>query len=100
MDFLPEKGAFIDRRLADDEIKSLLNEKLKEFKVTLKDKELYIFQHRLLAENPATLQEIGNEYGITRERSRQIEERLLRKIKAFLEEEIPGIEDYQIKLGE
>ena len=70
------------------------------FKETLKDKELYIFQHRLLAENPATLQEIGNEYGITRERSRQIEERLLRKIKAFLEEEIPGIEDYQIKLGE
>ena len=100
MEFLPEKGEFIDRRLADDEIKSLLNEKLKEFKETLKDKELYIFQHRLLAENPATLQEIGNEYGITRERSRQIEERLLRKIKAFLEEEIPGIEDYQIKLGE
>jgi len=100
MEFLPEKGEFIDRRLADDEIKSLLNEKLKEFKETLKDKELYIFQHRLLAENPATLQEIGNEYGITRERARQIEERLLRKIKAFLEEEIPGIEDYQIKLGE
>jgi RNA polymerase sigma-32 factor len=100
MEFLPAKGEFIDRRLADDEIKSLLNEKLKEFKETLKDKELYIFQHRLLAENPATLQEIGNEYGITRERARQIEERLLRKIKAFLEEEIPGIEDYQIKLGE
>ena len=100
MEFLPEKGEFIDRRLADDEIKSLLNEKLKEFKETLKDKELYIFQHRLLAENPATLQAIGNEYGITRERARQIEERLLRKIKAFLEEEIPGIEDYQIKLGE
>jgi len=100
MESLPEKGEFIDRRLADDEIKSLLNEKLKEFKETLKDKELYIFQHRLLAENPATLQEIGNEYGITRERARQIEERLLRKIKAFLEEELPGIEDYQIKLGE
>ena len=100
MGSLPEKGEFIDRRLADDEIKSLLNEKLKEFKETLKDKELYIFQHRLLAENPATLQEIGNEYGITRERARQIEERLLRKIKAFLEEELPGIEDYQIKLGE
>ena len=100
MDFLPEKRALIDRRLADDEFKSLVNEKLKEFKKTLRDKELDIYQNRLLAETPATLQEIGDKYGITRERTRQIEERLLKKIKAFLEEEIPGIEDYQIKTGE
>jgi len=100
MDFLPEKKALIDRRLADDEIKSLVNQKLKEFKKTLKDKELDIYQNRLLAENPATLQDIGNKYGITRERTRQIEEKLLKKIKAFLEEEIPGIEDYPIKIGE
>lgn len=100
MDFIPEKQMLTDRRLADDEIKSLVNQKLKEFKKTLKGKELDIYQNRLLAENPATLQEIGNQYGITRERTRQIEARLLRKIKTFLEKEIPGIEDYQIKIGE
>ncbi len=72
---------------------------LKKFKKTLKDKELVIYETRLLAENPATLQEIGDKYGVTRERTRQIEERLLRKIKAFLKEEIPGIEEYQIKIG-
>jgi RNA polymerase sigma-32 factor len=99
MDFLPEKKALIDKKLADDEIKSLVNQKLKKFKKTLKDKELDIYETRLLAENPATLQEIGDRYGITRERTRQIEERLLRKIKEFLTEEIPGIEEDKIKIG-
>jgi RNA polymerase sigma-32 factor len=97
MDFLPASKELIDGKLEDNEIKSILYEKLKDFKKTLKDKELYIYQNRILAENPATLQEIGDKYGITRERTRQIEERLLRKIKDFLKEEIPGIEDYQIK---
>jgi RNA polymerase sigma-32 factor len=99
MDFLPEKKALIDKKLADDEIKSLVNQKLKKFKKTLKDKELDIYETRLLAENPATLQKIGDKYGITRERTRQIEEKLLRKIKEFLTEEIPGIEEDQIKIG-
>ena len=98
MDFLPASKELIDGKLEDNEIKSILYEKLKDFKKTLKDKELDIYQNRILAENPATLQEIGDKYGITRERTRQIEERLLRKIKDFLKEEIPGIEDYQIKI--
>jgi len=98
MDFLPEKKALLDKKLADDEIKSLVNQKLKKFKKTLKDKELDIYETRLLAENPATLQEIGDRYGITRERTRQIEGRLLRKIKEFLTEEIPGIEEDKIKI--
>ena len=97
MDFLPASKELIDGKLEDNEIKSILYEKLKDFKKTLKDKELYIYENRILAENPATLQEIGDKYGVTRERTRQIEERLLRKIKDFLKEEIPGIEDYQIK---
>jgi len=100
MDFLPQKQALTDRKLADDEMKSLVSEKLKEFKKILEDKELDIYQNRLLAEKPATLQEIGDKYGVTRERARQIEERLLRKLKEFLQKEIPDIEDYQIKIGE
>ena len=46
------------------------------FGATLKDKEAVIFSERLLAEQPLTLQEIGDKYGISRERVRQIEERL------------------------
>ena len=99
MDFLPAKEDSIEKNLAKNEIQSLVNTKLNEFKKTIKDKELYLFENRILTEKPATLQEIGDNYGITRERARQIEERLMRKIKAFLETEIPGIEDYPIKFG-
>jgi len=99
MDVLPQKEERIDKTLAKREMQGLVNKKLKEFKKTLKNKELYLYEHRLLAESPATLQEIGDNYGITRERARQIEEKLLRKIKTYLEEEIPGVEDYPIKIG-
>jgi RNA polymerase sigma-32 factor len=99
MEVLPTKEDSIEKKLAKDEIQSLVREKLNEFKKSLKNKELYLFENRILTEKPSTLQEIGDYYGITRERTRQIEEKLMRKIKAFLEEEIPGIEDYPIKLG-
>ena len=99
LDVLPGKGERIDKTLAKLEINALLEEKLKEFKKTLKNKERYLFEHRILAENPLTLQEIGDTYGITRERVRQIEEKLLRKIRTYLEQEIPDIDDYQIKIG-
>ena len=99
MDFVPLRQESIDATLAEGEIQSLVTEKLKEFKKTLKDKELYLFENRLLTESPLTLQEIGNNYGITRERARQIEERLLNKIKTYLEQEIPGITDAQTKTG-
>ena len=98
MDFLPAKEDSIEKKLAKNEIQLLVKTTLHEFKKTLKNKELYLFENRILTENPATLQEIGDHYGITRERARQIEEKLLRKIKGFLEKEIPGIEDYPIKL--
>lgn len=99
MDVLPQKEERIDKTLAKRELQTLVNKKLKEFKKTLKNKELYLYEHRLLAENPATLQQIGDNYGITRERARQIEEKLLRKIKTYLEQEIPGIEEFPIKIG-
>ena len=99
MDFLPAKEDSIEKNLAKNELQSLVTTKLNEFKKTIKDKELYLFENRILTEKPATLQEIGDNYGITRERARQIEEKLLRKIKTYLEQEIPGVEDYPIKIG-
>ena len=52
---------------------------------TLKDRELDIFRERLLTDSPATLQEIGEKYGISRERARQIEKRLKKKLRKFLQ---------------
>lgn len=54
----------------------------------LNDKEIDILEQRLLADPPATLREIGEKYSITRERVRQLESRLLQKIREHLASEI------------
>jgi RNA polymerase sigma-32 factor len=52
---------------------------------------LVIFRERLLNEEPLTLREIGEKYDISRERVRQIEERVKRKLKAFLSKELKDV---------
>jgi RNA polymerase sigma-32 factor len=49
----------------------------------------------MLDQEPATLQEIGDDYGITRERVRQIESRLKKKLGAYLRDQIPDIKDIE-----
>ena len=59
----------------------------------LKDKELVIYRERLLNEEPLTLREIGEKYGISRERVRQIEERVKKKLKTYLKKELKDVTD-------
>jgi RNA polymerase sigma-32 factor len=77
-----------DVRAEGDEFRTLLREKLEAFAATLRGRELTIFQERLLNDSPKTLQEIGENYGISRERARQLEKRLVTKLKAYLREEL------------
>lgn len=63
------------------ELIDLLKDKIEEIKPSLNDKELDILENRILADEPQTLQEIGDKYGITRERARQLEERLMKNLK-------------------
>ncbi len=77
---------------ADREWRDFAHDKVEQFAATLKDKELEIFKARLLAEDPETLQEIGARFGISRERVRQIETRLKRRLKEFIEASAPDVE--------
>jgi RNA polymerase sigma-32 factor len=90
--FLPSDDLPVDEQIADREAKAILHEKLLLFRAQLKGKEAVIFDKRLLTEEPMTLQEIGDRFNISRERVRQIESRLKKKLKAYLEEEIEDIE--------
>jgi RNA polymerase sigma-32 factor len=75
-----------EEALMNSEQTELLKEKLDTIMPQLNEKERYILESRLLADEPLTLQEVGDKYGITRERARQLESRVLDKIrKAFLE---------------
>lgn len=53
---------------------------------TLKDRERYIIEKRVLSDQPLTLEELGTKFNISRERVRQIESAALKKIKDVLEE--------------
>ena len=88
---LPDGQATPEEQLAETEYRQLVSEKIEKFEAGLKDKDLVIFRQRLIAEEPLTLREIGEKYGISRERVRQIEERLKKKLKAYLSKELEEV---------
>ena len=88
LNFLPDDKQGPEEQFAETQYRELLREKMEAFAKSLKDKELVIYRERLLNEEPLTLREIGEKYGISRERVRQIEERVKRKLKSYLSKEL------------
>ncbi len=84
--------------LADEQMRRLIREKIAELKKHLREKELYLLENRMLSDKPETLQEIGARWGVSRERVRQIEERLKKKIRQYLVEQIPDFEPSDLEL--
>ncbi len=71
----------VEEIVSGRERSKILSKKVLEFKATLNDKEAFIFDHRIMAEEPVTLQEIGAKFRISRERVRQIENKVVKKFK-------------------
>ncbi len=88
LDLLPSGAEPQDEVVGSAELGGMLRERLDRFRTTLQGKELTIYDERLVAEDPKTLQEIGDHYGISRERVRQLEARLQGKLKKFLQDEM------------
>lgn len=86
VDLLADDGPTIDGQLAEAEQLEILKENLKDFVNDLKPRDKEIFQKRLLMEVPLSLQAIADEYGVSRERIRQIESRLLEKLRLYMSE--------------
>ncbi len=90
VDMMPAVGLGPEAMMADEELQALLKEKLAEFRKTLvgKDKDIAIFDQRLVADEPLTLQDLGDRFGISRERVRQLEQRLLGRLREYLKREM------------
>ena len=88
LDFLPSEDDRPDRAVANNEFAQLLKAKLETFAQTLEGREQTIFRERWLAEEPLTLQELGDRYNVSRERARQLEKRVLDRLKKYLEAEM------------
>jgi len=93
MDMLESGGDRPDVEVEKSQFQALLREKLEMFAEDLKDREETIFRERWLTEEPLTLQQIGDRYGISRERARQIEKRLMGRLRKHLEQELGGAVD-------
>ncbi len=88
LDYLPSEEDRPDRAVAQSEFSAMLREKLETFANTLQGREQTIFRERWLTDEPLTLQEIGDRYQVSRERARQLEKRMLDRLKKFLEAEM------------
>jgi RNA polymerase sigma-32 factor len=93
MNILPSSTTTIEEDVANGEFIDLFRAKIKEFSTQLNEKELAILNERLLSESPKTLEQIGNMFGISRERVRQLETRIRTKLKAYIRETVPDFED-------
>jgi RNA polymerase sigma-32 factor len=88
LELLPAFDASPDRLAESAELSQILRERLEEFRKTLTGKDIAIFDKRLIADEPLTLQELGDEFGVSRERVRQIEARLTGKLRDYLRESL------------
>ena len=83
-DFLVATDPLQDEVLAEDEERQVRRELLGEALETLNDREKHILTERRLAEEPKTLEDLSQVYGVSRERIRQIEVRAFEKLQAAL----------------
>ena len=84
IDLLAYEGDDQEVALIKNEEKSLVKQNIASALAKLSERESYIILNRVMADNPETLQEIGNKFNITRERARQIEKQALKKVQLAL----------------
>jgi RNA polymerase sigma-32 factor len=94
IEFLGSTNESAEDQVAKKETEMLLRLKIEEFRKKMTPRELEIFDLRIFSDDPVTLQEIGDRYGISRERVRQVEKNIIKKIKEYIKREIPDFESY------
>ena len=92
MELVGTDSASAEDQLAQMEIEQILQRKMGEFREQLDQRAREIFDQRMLSDDPLTLQEIGDRYGVSKERIRQIENQLVKRLRAFIKEEIPDFD--------
>ncbi|MFO0699424.1 MAG: RNA polymerase factor sigma-32 [Nitrospira sp.] len=88
LDILPSHQAPADEQLADHQLRILFQRKLAEFIKTLDERDEDILRNRILSESPLTLDDLGDKYGITKERTRQLEARIIKRLRDYMKKDI------------
>ncbi|WP_417912658.1 sigma-70 family RNA polymerase sigma factor [Candidatus Electronema sp. TJ] len=93
-EFFPASGPAVEDIVALNEVRERIAKILIHVDDVLNEKEKVILNSRLLSDEPETLQDIADHFKISRERVRQIEANLLKKLRAIFEKELPDVRDY------
>lgn len=88
-------------RVSQQQLGSLVQEKLSAFAETLTDlRERAIWDSRLTAADPVPLSELGTQFGVSKERIRQVEARMRKRLRAFLQDELGDEIDFEFQVPE
>jgi RNA polymerase sigma-32 factor len=93
-DFLPGTGASAEETVADRQLREVFLEKVREFADSLDERDRRIVAERILAEEPKTLAELGVEFQVSRERVRQLEARIVERLRAYMKEQLVDFDYY------
>ncbi|MCP4004767.1 MAG: sigma-70 family RNA polymerase sigma factor [bacterium] len=87
-DFIPTADHPTDEIVGEQEMRATFMRHIRAFSADLDEREGAIVRDRLIAEEPRTLQDLGDEFGLTRERVRQIEKALIDRLREYLKDKL------------
>ncbi|MBC7837427.1 MAG: RNA polymerase factor sigma-32 [Nitrospiraceae bacterium] len=96
LDVLPSQQVPADEQLAHTQLQTLFRAKLAEFVKTLNERDEDILRNRILSETPLTLDNLGAKYSITKERTRQLEARIIKRLRDYIKKDIKDFDSLRI----
>lgn len=88
------RGKSAESQVGDEELRRTFLTHVEAFSAGLAERELLILNQRLLAQEPRTLADMGEQFGVSRERVRQLEARLLDQLREYMKENMVDFEYY------
>ena len=83
-----------EQSLADRELRQVFLGRVHDFVVTLDERDRRLVRERILADEPKTLAELGKDFGVSRERVRQLEAKIVSRLREYLKENLVDFEYY------
>jgi RNA polymerase sigma-32 factor len=93
-DFVTGTLASAEENVGDSELRRVFMERVSAFRETLGDRDRQLLERRILADEPKTLAELGQEFGVSRERVRQLEARIMKRLREYMQEELVDFDFY------
>ncbi|MCG3768624.1 MAG: RNA polymerase sigma factor SigA [Nitrospira sp.] len=93
---LPSQQVPADEQLAQTQLQALFRSKLAEFAKTLDERDEDILRNRILSESPLTLEDLGAKYHITKERTRQLEARIIKRLRDYIKKDVKDFDRLRI----